>query len=72
MHNHGFEYRVRITAQDNVTEYSGWFNTEDELRGAMRRTARDPKKAYHCERRSVRCAHACCDVDQTIETISTL
>lgn len=72
MHNHGYEYRAKMTDDSDQVEYSEWFNTRDALTDAMRRIVRDPKKQYSCETRMARCADEHCDADQTPRAMSTL
>jgi hypothetical protein len=72
MHNHGRVYRAKIVSTDGRTEYGEWFNTEKELRDAMKRVTRAIGKRYYCEAKMVNCTQSGCDVDPTPRVITTL
>lgn len=72
MHNHGRVYRAKIVSDDGDTEFSDWFDTEEELGSAMQMTKRQVGKRYYCESKLVGCLDPQCDVDETIRVISSL
>jgi hypothetical protein len=72
MHNHGRVYRAKIVSTDGRTEYGEWFNTEKELRDAIKGVTRAIGKRYYCEAKMVNCTQPGCDVDPTPRVITTL
>ena len=72
MHNHGRVYRAKIVSTDGRTEYGEWFNTEKELRDAIKGITRAIGKRYYCEAKMVNCTQPGCDVDPTPRVITTL
>ena len=72
MHNHGRVYRAKIVSTDGRTEYGEWFNTEKELRDAIKGVTRAIGKRYYCEAKMVNCTQPGCDVDPTPRVIATL
>jgi hypothetical protein len=72
MHNHGRVYRAKIVSTDGRTEYGEWFNSEKELRDAIKGVTRAIGKRYYCEAKMVNCTQPGCDVDPTPRVITTL
>ena len=72
MHNHGRVYRAKIVSTDGRTEYGEWFNTEKELRDAIKGVTRAIGKRYYCEAKMMNCTQPGCDVDPTPRVITTL
>jgi hypothetical protein len=72
MHNHGRVYRAKIVSTDGRTEYGEWFNSEKELRDAIKGVTRAIGKRYYCEAKMVNCTQSGCDVDPTPRVITTL
>ena len=72
MHNHGRVYRAKIVSTDGRTEYGEWFNTEKELRDAIKGVTRAIGKRYYCEAKMVNCTQPGCDVDPTPRVITIL
>jgi hypothetical protein len=72
MHNHGRVYRTKIVSTDGRTEYGEWFNSEKELRDAIKGVTRAIGKRYYCEAKMVNCTQPGCDVDPTPRVITTL
>jgi hypothetical protein len=69
-HAHGQLYRVKIAPFSGPTEYGEWFESEAELRFAMREIPRDIGKRYYCEAKMIRCAE--CEVDEKPKVIASL
>jgi hypothetical protein len=69
-HAHGRLYRVKIAPYTGPTEYGEWFDSEAELRLAMRAVARDIGKKYYCESKMIHCAE--CEVDEAPKVIAAL
>lgn len=63
-------YRAKIVPFTGPSEYGEWFDTESELRMAMRGMIRDIGKRYYCEKKTVACGE--CEVDERAKVISTL
>jgi hypothetical protein len=69
-HNHGQMFRLKMVPFTGPSEYGEWFDTESELRLAMRGTVREIGKRYYCEKKMIACGE--CEVDERAKVISTL
>ena len=69
-HAHGRLFRVKIAPFTGPIEYGEWFDSEAELRLAMRQVARDIGKKYYCESKTIHCAE--CETDEAPKVIASL
>jgi hypothetical protein len=70
-HIHGKVYRVKLLRIGQLTVYSDWFNTMEELREAMTRISRPKETKYVAQERDVLCEH-CSHKEAGIKDVSTL
>ena len=63
-------YRCKIVPFAGPTEYGEWFDTESQVKAAMRNLVRGLGTRYYCETKMITCPE--CKVDERPKVISAL
>ena len=66
VHNHGYEYQLRIVHIDGIEELSGWMNSTDQVAQAMLAVQRPQGKTYWLLMRNILCPN-CSDREQILK-----